>query len=59
MGIIPSQYAYAAHGFQAVGLLLGRKLQISHKQNVKEFQFYILMPNFSFLESIEKKSTSD
>ena len=31
--------AYAAHGFRAVGLFLGRKSKISHEQNVKEFQF--------------------
>ena len=39
-------------GFSAVGLFLGRKSKISHEQNVKEFQFYIRMPNFSFLGSI-------
>ena len=32
--------------FSAVGLFLGRKWKISHEQNVKEFQFYIHMPNF-------------
>ena len=39
-------------GFSAVGLFLGRKLKISHEQNVKEFEFYIRMPIFSFLGSI-------
>ena len=47
-------YAYAAHGFQAVGLFLGWKSKISQEQNVKEFQFYICIPNFSFLCSIIK-----
>ena len=42
-------------GFSAIGLFLGRKLKISIKENVKEFQFYIRMPNFSFLGSIIKK----
>ena len=41
--------------FRAVGLYLGLKLKISHKQNVKEFQFYIRMPNFRLLGSIIKK----
>ena len=39
-------------GFSAVGLFLGRKLKIFHEQNVKEFQFYIRMPNFGLLGSI-------
>ena len=39
----------------AVGLSLGRKSKISHEQNVKEFQFYIRMPNFRLLGSIVKK----
>ena len=42
-------------GFSTVGLFLGQKLKNSHEQNVKEFQFYICMPNFSFLGSIIKK----
>ena len=42
-------------GFSAVGLFLGRKLKISHEQNVKEFQFYISMQNFRLLGSIIKK----
>ena len=42
-------------GFSAVGLFLGRKSKISHKQNVKEFQFYICMPNLRLLGSIIKK----
>ena len=42
-------------GFLAVGLFLGRKSKISHEQNVKEFQFYIRMPNFRLLGSIIKK----
>ena len=41
--------------FSAVGLFLGRKLKISHEQNVKEFQFYISMQNFKLLGSIIKK----
>ena len=53
--IIPSQKAYAAHGFLAVGLFLGLKSKISHEQNVKEFQYYICMLNFSFLESLIKR----
>ena len=44
-------------GFSAVRLFLGRKLKISLEQNVKEFQFYIRMPNFRLLGSIIKKST--
>ena len=44
-------------GFSAVGLFLGRKSKISHEQNVKEFQFYIRMPNFRLLGLIIKKST--
>ena len=43
-------------GFSAIGLLLGQKLKISHKQNVEEFQFYIRMQNFRLLGSIIKKS---
>ena len=45
---------YAAHGFRAVGLFLGRKSNISQEQNVKEFQFYIRIPNFRLLGSIIK-----
>ena len=41
--------------FLAVGLFLGRKSKISHEQNVKEFQFYIRIPNFRPLGSIIKK----
>ena len=41
--------------FSAVGLYLGRKSKISHEQNVKEFQFYIRMPNFWLLGLIIKK----
>ena len=39
----------------ALGLFLGLKLKISHKQNVQEFQFYIRMQNFRLLGSIMKK----
>ena len=42
-------------GFSPVGLLLGQKSKISHEQYVKEFQFYIRMPNFRLLGSIIKK----
>ena len=42
-------------GFSAVGLFLDRKTKISQEQNVKEFQFYIRMPNFRLLGSIIKK----
>ena len=42
-------------GFSAVGLFLDQKLKISFEQNVKEFQFYICMPNFRLLGSIIKK----
>ena len=42
-------------GFSAVSLFLGRKSKISQEQNVKEFQFYIRMPNFRLLGSIIKK----
>ena len=38
--------------FSAVGLFLGQKSKISHEQNVKEFQFYIRLPNFRPLGSI-------
>ena len=41
--------------FSAVTLFLGRKSKISHEQNVKEFQFFIRMPNFRLLGSIMKK----
>ena len=44
-------------GFLAVGLFLGRKSKISQEQNVKEFQFYIRMPNFRLLSSLIKKNT--
>ena len=46
-------------GFSAVGLFLGRKSKISHEQNVKEFQFYISMPNFRLLGSIIKKKVPE
>ena len=46
-------------GFSAVGLFLGRKSKISHEQNVKEFQFYIRMPNFRLLGSIIKKKVPE
>ena len=39
-------------GFSPVGLFLCRKLKISHEQNVKEYQFYIRMPNVRLLGSI-------
>ena len=42
-------------GFSPVGLFLSRKSKFSHKQYVKEFQFYIRMPNFRLLGSIIKK----
>ena len=42
-------------GFSAVGIFLGRKSKNSQEQNVKEFQFYIWMPNFRLLGSIIKK----
>ena len=45
--------------FSAVGLFLGRKLKISHEQNVKEFQFYINMQNFKLLGSIIKKKVPE
>ena len=41
--------------FSAVGLFLGRKSKIFHEQNVKEFQFYIRIPNYRLLGSILKK----
>ena len=44
--------------FSAVGLFLGRKSKIYHEQNVKEFQFYICMPNFRLLGSIIKKKST-
>ena len=40
--------------FLAVTLFLVWKSKISHEQNVKEFQFYIRMPNFMLLGSIIK-----
>ena len=43
-------------GFLAIGLFLSRKSKISQEQNVKEFQFYICMPNFRILGSLIKKS---
>ena len=46
-------------GFSAIGLFLGRKSKISHEQNVKEFQFYIRMPNFRLLSSIIKKKVPE
>ena len=42
-------------GFSAVGLFLGQKSKVSQKQNVKEFQFYIHIPNIRLLGSIIKK----
>ena len=42
-------------GFSALGLFLGRISKISQEQNVKEFQFYICIPNFRLLGSIIKK----
>ena len=42
-------------GFLTIGLFLGRKSKMSQVQNVKEFQFYIHMPNFRLLGSIIKK----
>ena len=42
-------------GFSAVGLFLGRKSKISHEQNVKEFQFYIRVPNFQASRFNNKK----
>ena len=42
-------------GFSHIGLFLRRKSKISHEQNVKEFQFYIRMPNFRLLGSKIKK----
>ena len=42
-------------GFSTVGLFLGRKSNISHEQNVKEFQFYMRIQNFRLLGSIIKK----
>ena len=41
--------------FSAVGLFLSQKSKIFHEQIVKKFQFYIRLPNFSFLGSIIKK----
>ena len=46
-------------GFSPVGLLLGRKSKISHEQYVKQFQFYIRMPNFRLLGSIIKKKVPE
>ena len=46
-------------GFSAVGLFIGRKSNISHEQNVKEFQFYIGMPYFRLLGSIIKKKVPE
>ena len=43
------------YGVELLVLFLGRKSKISKEQNVKEFQFYIHMRNFSFLGSIIKK----
>ena len=43
----------------ALGLFLGLKSKISHKQNVKQFQLYIRLSNFKLLGSIIiKKSKS-
>ena len=42
-------------GFSALGLFQGQNLKISQEQNVKEFQFYIRIPNFRLLGSIIKK----
>ena len=52
-------YAYAAHGFRAVGMFLGPKSKISQEKNVKEFKFYLRMPNFRLLGSIIKKITTN
>ena len=46
-------------GFSAVGLFLDRKSKISQEQNVKEFEFYIRMPNFRLLGSIIKKKVPE
>ena len=43
-------------GFSAICLFLGRKSKISHEHNVKEFQFYIRMPNFRLLGLIIKNN---
>ena len=53
--IIYEPVALIRAGFSAVGLFLGLKSKISREQNVKEFQFYIRMPNFRLLGSIIKK----
>ena len=53
--IIYGQVGLIRAGLSAVGLFLGRKSKISHEQNVKEFQFYIRIPNFRLLGSIIKK----
>ena len=45
-------YLWALGIFSAVGLFLGRKSKIFKEQNVKEFQFYICMPDFRLLGSI-------
>ena len=39
----------------ALGLFLGLKSKNSQEQNVKEFQFYIGLPNFRLRGSIIKK----
>ena len=55
VGPAVTEIIYGPVVFSAVGLFLGRKSKISHEQNVKEFQFYIRMPNFRLLGSIIKK----
>ena len=56
MDIIYGPVGLIREGFSAVSLFLGKKkLKISHEQNVKEFQFYIRMPNSRRLGSIKKK----
>ena len=46
-------------GFSVAVLFLGRKLKISLEQNVKEYQFYIRMPNFRPLGSIIKNKKTE
>ena len=59
MEIIYGPVGLIRAGFLEVGLFLSRKLKISHEQNVKEFQFYICMPNFKLLGSIIKKKVPE
>ena len=44
-------------GFSAVGLFLGQKSKTFIEETPKEFQFYIRLPNFSFLGLIIEKNT--